>query len=238
MVLLAPPSVRTRRFTVDEYHRMIAAGVLGKYHPVELIDGEIVYRADFRLPEFHGTPTPERYGFTADECRRLIELGLVDANEDVERAGPEVRPNVSIGDPHCVCVDNLNELLMPRAVAAARIRVQNPIALSDSDPQPDICLVRRRPDKYIGGRPHAADVLLLIEVADSSLAYDRDVKGPRYAADGIADFWIVDLNTDTVLVHRDPTTTGYATVTTHARGDILTPLALPTVAIAVDEILP
>jgi len=116
--------------------------------------------------------------------------------------------------------------------------IQNPVRLSDfSEPEPDVALLRPRPDLYRARKPRAEDVLLLVEVADTSLDYDRRTKLPRYAAAGIPEVWIVNLVDQRVEVYRDPRPDGYATHTVHARGDSLAPASLPEVAIAVGEIL-
>jgi Uma2 family endonuclease len=146
---------------------------------------------------------------------------------------------MSIGDSHCVCVDLLNYVLTLALAAVARVRIQNPIVLDTSEPEPDVSVVRLRPDNYRSGKPQPADVFLIIEVADTTLGYDRNVKGPRYARNSIPEYWIVDLNSDTVLVHRNPQLDGtWASITNHIRGDTLDIAGLPGVTIAVADILP
>ena len=108
------------------------------------------------------------------------------------------------------------------------VSVQNPVTLPDfAEPQPDIMLLRPRDDDYSRSNPTAADVLLIIEVADSSLAYDQHVKGLTYAQAAIQDYWIINLVDSTLLVYREPTPTGYASVQTLGRGDSVTLLAFP-----------
>ncbi|MBA2451022.1 MAG: Uma2 family endonuclease, partial [Chloroflexi bacterium] len=96
-----------------------------------------------------------------------------------------------------------------------------------NEPEPDLALLQPRPDFYAGALPTAADVFLLVEVADTSLEYDRRTKLPLYARHNIPEVWVVDLNTDTILVSRDPTPSGYRTSWTVGRGDRIAPLAFP-----------
>ena len=116
--------------------------------------------------------------------------------------------------------------------------VQNPVQLDeDSLPQPDVVLLRPRDDFYSRTHPIATDVLLLIEVADTSLKYDRRLKGPLYGAAGIADYWIINLAARQIEVYREPRPNGYRTVTYYAPGEKLSPLAFPDIQIDAVEIL-
>jgi hypothetical protein len=239
MVVKFPPGVQHRRFTVADYHRIIDLAILPENLPVELIDGEVVVKAERRSALYRGTAAIERYPFSPAEVRRLVAAGLLDPKDVVELRNVEEWQPMRIGDPHCACVDLLTYVLTVALAAVARVRIQNPVVLDTSEPEPDASVVRLRPDNYRGGKPQAADVLLIVEVADTTLSYDRTVKGPRYASNGIPEYWIVDLNSDVVLVRRDPQSDGtWAAVTPHGSGDTLTIAALPGVSIAVTEILP
>jgi Uma2 family endonuclease len=176
---------------------------------------------------------------TVDEYDQMIADGTLTEDDRVELIHGEIVPKMAIGDSHSACVDRLNFRLNPVVAGRALIRVQNPVILADSEPEPDISLARFRPDFYETGRPRPADVLLIIEVADSTLIQDRDVKAPLYASNGIPEYWIVDLNSATVFVYRGPQPDGtWAVSETHRRGDTLTVAALPGVAVAVADILP
>lgn len=178
-----------RRFTVEEYHRMALAGILGEDDRVELIEGEIV------------TMTP-------------------------------------IGVRHAACVRRLNRLLSARIGDRAIVDVQNPICLSEhSEPQPDVALLRPRPDDYAHAHPRPEDVLLVVEVAETSAESDRAVKLPLYAGAGIAEVWIVDLTAETVEVHRGPSPQGYEAVQRVGPKQTVSPRTLPDLTLATDDLL-
>ena len=143
----------------------------------------------------------------------------------------------AIGGPHIGAVMQLTRDLTIAAGETAWISVQNPVQLGDtSEPEPDIALLRLRPDRYRDGPPLASDVLLLIEVASSSLAYHRGIKLPLYARHAIPEVWIVDLDARTVSVHRDPQGDGFASVT-HAGGDdVIAPAALAAARVSVRDL--
>ena len=125
----------------------------------------------------------------------------------------------------------------PRTVSLPIIDVQNPVVLGANDaPQPDVAVLKRRADGY-PRHPRARDILLVIEVADTTLAYDRDVKIPLYARAGIPDAWLVDLVADAITVYREPQPDAYRDVATVTRGETLRALLLPDIIIATDDIL-
>src|SRR5579884_648740 len=181
---------------------------------------------------------PPKRKLTADEYQRMGEAGIFHEDERVELIDGELYEMTPVGDGHIGGVNSLNFFLSQRLGGRAIVSVQNPIRLSDySEPQPDIAVLRLRADFYRTGKARPEDVLLLIEVAESSLAYDRLTKLPRYAAAGIGEVWIVNLAEQRVEVYRDPRPDTYATRILYARGDTLTPAALPELSIRVDEIL-
>jgi Uma2 family endonuclease len=169
----------------------------------------------------------------------MIDAGILTEDDRVELIRGEIVPKMAIGDAHSACVDRLNFRLSQGIVGQASVRIQNPVILSDSEPEPDVSLARFRPDFYQTGRPRPADVLLLIEVADSTFADDRDVKSPLYAENGIPEYWIVNLNDDTVHVFRDPKPNGaWGSTQQLTRGGTLTIATLPGVSLAVNDVLP
>lgn len=186
------------------------------------------------------TPSSEivRYGFTIKQYHDMIDRGIFAEDEPIELIRGEIVRKMPIGNPHAATVNILTRLLSKRIPDVAMISIQNPVLLSDSEPEPDVAILNFHDDLYASRRPGAQDVLLLIEVADSSLAYDRDVKGPIYAEAGIREYWIVNLMNSTIEVYRDPQPEGrFATVTTAVLGKILTPLLLSGLSVPVDEIL-
>ncbi|MCL6500075.1 MAG: Uma2 family endonuclease [Firmicutes bacterium] len=165
--------------------------------------------------------------------------GILREDERLELIGGEIIEMAAIGSRHAACVGFFLDWLVRHLPMTAAVRVQDPIRLPPgSEPEPDIAVVRRRADFYATAHPGPDDVLLLIEVADTSLTYDRDVKMPLYAAAGIPELWLVDLTQDRVEVFRDPVDGHYRSVKVLARGDILTPTAFPDLAIPCDEIFP
>jgi len=182
-------SIRKRLLSNEDFHQMLAAGILSEHERVELIQGEIL----------------------------------------------EMSP---IGNAHAACLRRLLRLLSPSLGADVMLDVQNPIHLPEerSEPQPDLVLLRAREGGYAAEPPAAEDVLLLVEVADSSLAYDRDVKVPLYGRCGIPEVWLVDLTGDAVI-YRQPSPLGYQSVERRRRGDTLSPEALPHIRLAVEALL-
>jgi len=129
--------------------------------------------------------------------------GVFGEDDRVELIDGEVMELTPIGASHAGCVNRLNRLLVQAVGERAVVSVQNPVQVGDwSEPQPNMAVLRPRPDFYAGGHAHPADVLLLVEVADTSGQYDRGVKVPLYLAGGIPEVWVVDLPGDAVEVFR------------------------------------
>lgn len=178
---------------------------------------------------------------TVDEYHTMARAGILTETDRVELIDGKIIVMSPIGGPHIECVNTLNTLLNRRIVLRSDeeviVSVQNPVQLSPhQEPEPDVALLR--PATRRGSVPRPEDVLLLIEVADTSLAHDRDVKLPRYAAAGIPEVWIVALEEEHLEVYRRPEGQGYAEHQVFKRGEGLEIEALPTLgAFAVDEIL-
>ena len=154
------PPAPVRRFTVDEYHRMIQTGLLTEDDPVELLEGWIIYK----MPR---NPPPD------------------------------------------VAIDLAREAIESRLAGDWRVRVQSAVTTSDSEPEPDLAVVRGPARRYIGRHPAPEDIALVVEVAGSSFDHDRDVKGPVYAAAGIPVYWVVNLVDGRVEVYTNPSPAGY-----------------------------
>jgi len=175
--------------------------------------------------------------FTVESYQRLAELGVLREDSRVELIGGQVVEMTPIGDRHASCVRRLSRLLAQKVLEVAVIDVQNPVVLGAHDaPQPDVAVLKLRAEGY-AQHPRPTDVLLVIEVADTSLAYDRDVKLPLYAEAGIQEAWLVALPEDRLDVCREPAGGHYTSVRSLARGETITPLQFPGVTLKVDEIL-
>ena len=156
----------------------------------------------------------ERRLFTLEEYRRMGEVGILKPSDRVELIRGEIVKMTSPGRLHQAFVDNLTQLLVVRLVGRAIVSVQSPVVLSDdTEPQPDLKVIRKRALPYKVREAHADDVLLLIEVSDTSLRYDRSTKLGLYAEFGIPEYWVVDCNDESVEVHRSPHALGYREVT-------------------------
>jgi len=182
-----------------------------------------------------------RLAFTTADYHRMGEIGIFKPGNRVELIDGEVRIMSPIGTRHAAFVIRLSEVLTVQVGKAAIVSVQNPVQLNDyTEPQPDLLLLRRRDDYYENALPQAADVMLLIEVSDTTLAYDRQEKLPRYARAGIPEVWIAVADDDrekrVVERYTDPQDNQYATKQTFKRGQSISILALPQITVSVDSI--
>ena len=179
-----------------------------------------------------------RRRFTVAEYHQMAQAGILGEDDRVELIEGEIVEMPPIGDRHAASVDRLTERFVQRFSDAAIVRVQNPVRLGEhSEPQPDLALLRRRADFYASGHPAPPDVLLLVEVADTSAEFDRRVKVPLYARGGIPEVWLVDLEEEAIEIHRRPSAQGYQEVKVQGRGQTISPGAFPELAINMEEIL-
>lgn len=182
--------------------------------------------------------SPSRYRFTVDEYYRMAEAGIFMEDDPVELIEGEIIEMSPEGGPHAACISKQQALFDARLAGRAITRVQHPIHLGDdSEPEPDLALVRPREDWYAGGHPRVEDVFLAIEVAHSTLAFDRNRKVPHYGRNGIPESWLWDIPSQCLHVYRDPGPEGYTTVTTYRGADTVSPLAFPDIQLRVDEVL-
>jgi Uma2 family endonuclease len=178
-----------------------------------------------------------RRRFTRTEYHRMAEVGILGEDDRVELIRGEIVEMSPIGRRHRAFTGNLNQLLAVRLAGRAVVWMQNPIVLTeDTEPQPDIAVLRRGVVSYKERDAWAEDALLLIEVADSSLAYDRSTKLRLYAEAGIAEYWVVDCASEVVEVYRTPGPEGYRDVTRIAGTMTLAPQAFPDVELTTSEI--
>ena len=172
--------------------------------------------------------------FDVDDYYRMAEAGILSAKDRVELIEGEIVDMAPIGSGHAAITDILaGQLTRASPDELVHVRVQGPLRLDPhNEPQPDLMLLRPRRDRYRDSHPTAGDVLLLVEVADSSLAYDRGPKLALYARHGVAEVWVVDLPGRTVEVCLEPGPQGYARRQQVATGEI-TPRLVPELAIDV-----
>jgi len=182
-------------------------------------------------------PQPMRLRFTVDEYYKMIELGMLKDYEKAEIIEGELIQKIPIGDRHASVVDFLTRVFVKNAPDEILVRIQNPIRLSDYDePEPDIVLADLR--KFDGKRhPRPDEIILIIEVSDSTVKYDRDQKLPLYAEVEIPEVWIVNLPNEIVEVHTKPKFGLYQLAQIYNRGDILQSEAIPNLEIEVEKII-
>ena len=176
-----------------------------------------------------------RRRFTVEDYHRMGEVGILTEDDRVELIGGAIVELSPIRDSHARAVNHLNEFLVVRLAGGdVTVSIQNPIRLSDdTEPQPDLAVLRGRGRGVVD----AADVLLVIEVADTSRRYDRNVKLPLYAAAGIPEAWLVDLVAQTIARHTEPRAGRYRQTTIARRGESLASTVLPAVILPVDAVL-
>jgi hypothetical protein len=177
-----------------------------------------------------------RRRFTVDDYYRMAQAGILSEDDRVELIEGEIIQMTGIGSRHANTVTQLTMLFATRLAGRAVVSVQNPVRLSFyTEPQPDVVLLR--PRSYADAHPRPEDVFLLVEVSDTTLPYDRDVKLPLYARAGVREVWIVDLEAEAIHIYRAPAEHGF-TVTEHRSGDQPScPEAFPDVGLNVGEIL-
>lgn len=191
-----------------------------------------VSKKSMRLPE-----TVERWRFTVSEYYQMAEAGILREDDRVELIEGEVIEMSPIGSKHAACVARLVEIFGLKVKKQAIVWVQNPLRLADySEPEPDIALLKRRKDFYAGQHPTPPDVLLIVEVADTSVEYDRNVKAPLYARAGIPEVWIIDLVNNTIEVFSQPENGEFQTKTIFKRGDTITSATIAGLAASVEKI--
>ena len=177
--------------------------------------------------------------FTVEEYYRMAEVGILHPDERVELICGEIVLMAPIGNPHATGVRRIERVFSRALGDAVTISGQNPVLVGDhSTPQPDIAVLLFREDDYLGKSPSSEDVLFLIEVSDSSLTYDRDVKVNLYAQASIPETWIMNLVDDCIEAFTGPGPEGYAHHAIYRRGDRIAPSTLQDVEFAVDDLLP
>lgn len=181
---------------------------------------------------------PTRLLFDVDDYHALGRIGFFGNDRRLELIDGEILEMTPIGPEHANCVRRLNALFSSRLGGRAVIDAQGPVRLGNlSEPQPDLTLLEPPLHRYDHRHAMADDVLLVVEVSDTTLRFDRKVKAPLYARQRLGELWVIDLNAGVVEVHRQPSAEGYRTVERHGRGDVIVPQALPDLVVSVEEIL-
>ncbi|MCE2432313.1 MAG: Uma2 family endonuclease [Candidatus Latescibacteria bacterium] len=183
-------------------------------------------------------PVETRYWqFTVADFMRMGEAGILSEDDRVELIDGEVRAMSPVGPTHGSVINRLNMFFVPRLAGKVVVSIQNPVQLNDfTEPLPDVTVLRYREDFYGIAHPGPGDVLLLIEVADSSLRYDRGEKQWRYAQAGIPEYWVVDIVGRRVFQYVDPEAAGYRTERIFGEDDVIDCAFAPDVSLLVSEI--
>jgi Uma2 family endonuclease len=181
----------------------------------------------------------QRRLISRDEYRRMAEAGILAEDERVELLAGELIYMSPIGSKHAACLMKCLSLLGRLLPEQVIVSPQNPILLGDfSEPEPDLALLRHRDDFYAEQLPGPEDVLLLIEIADTSVIKDREIKLPLYAEAGIPELWILNLPGQLLEIYRQPEGKSYREQHILRPGDEIQPLALPSLQIEVGQMLP
>lgn len=179
-----------------------------------------------------------RRKFTAEEYLRMAEAGILGRREPVELIDGEIVLMCPIGFRHSGTVLILTNALVLALAGRALVSAQNPLRISEkTEPQPDLAVLRPRFDSYTKSHPGPADVLLVIEVMESSARYDRDVKRLVYAKAGVPEVWLVDVSQQQVEIYRSPAAADYGEIRILGLGDSFSPEAFPDVILRVDTVL-
>ena len=181
--------------------------------------------------------TPTRTRITTNRYQMMVATGVLTKYDRVELIEGDMLNMAPIGTKHAAITSKLHELFVLALSRSATIVSGGPVNLGEySEPQPDLMLLKRRADFYSGKIPESADVLLLIEVSDSSLSFDQGVKLDLYARYGICEYWVVDVEGKRVVTYREPAPEGYFRKAELVAADIATPQAFPDLKIVVGEI--
>lgn len=184
------------------------------------------------------TETSKRL-FTVHEYHRMVDAGILRENDQVELIRGEVVRMSPIGPPHDAAILRANRALNRIVGDRALVGIQGSIRLDEYDePQPDICLLRPRDDFYASRHPGPADILVIIEVADSSLKYDQTVKLKLCAETGVPEYWISSIRDECIIAYSDLRGSAYQNMRELKRGETIAPQLLPGCRIPVDDLLP
>lgn len=177
--------------------------------------------------------------FSVDEYHRMADVGILHPEERVELIDGIIIPMAAKNPPHSATTKCASSYFVDILEGLADVRVQEPIHLNDrSEPEPDIALVRTHPRDYIDHHPTPEEVFLLIEVADSTLKFDTEVKNLVYARAAITEYWVLDVNEQQVFIFRSPSSNGYQDETTLDINAIASLVAFPNIGVASNRLFP
>ncbi|MBD2316926.1 Uma2 family endonuclease [Phormidium tenue] len=175
--------------------------------------------------------------FTTEQYHLMHEAGVFAEGDRLELINGEITEMSPIGRKHAACVNRLVTLSTKKLGDRIIASVQNPIRLADnSEPQPDLAILKPRNDFYENSLPTPVDILLIIEVADSTITYDREIKSPLYAAAGIPEMWLFDVNRKIIEGYSQPSVLGYKRMQRYEQNDTFSMLAFPDVTFAWQEV--
>ena len=179
-----------------------------------------------------------RYKFDVHQYHAMAKAGVLKEDDRVELIDGEIVAMSSIGPAHVGAVNSSNMFWAIRLGGRAIVQIQNPIRLDErNQPQPDIAILKLKDDFYRSGLAGPDDVLLLIEVSDTSLRYDRRIKLALYARFGIPEVWIANIRARAIEAYTDPVNGEYTSLQTFRRGQTATPTAFPDVVLPVSDII-
>jgi Uma2 family endonuclease len=202
----APPPV-LHRFSVADYHRMLELGMLTPDDRVELLEGYVVKKRTRHNPaqdgpfHFHGMAL---HRFSVDDYHRMIEVGILTSGDRVELLEGCVVQKMSQNPPRHTALQRTRKRIEALARTGWEVRIQAPITLPDTEPEPDVAVARGDDSVYATRHPGPADIGLVVEVSDSTLDFDRRDKAEMYARAGVVEYWIVNLVDRQVEVYTRP----------------------------------
>lgn len=174
--------------------------------------------------------------WSLQDYHKMIEAGILEGRR-VQLIYGEIVEMSPEGPIHSNNIIRVASYLQHLLQDVAHVREAHPITLSNSEPEPDIAIVKGSIDNYWRSHPIQSDIFLLIEVAQSSINYDKVVKAKLYAAEGVPEYWLIDLKNNLVIVYTESQNGDYKTVTSFKDG-IITPISFPKIAVEVDKLLP
>ena len=179
------------------------------------------------------TALPKRKIFTVAEYHKMINAGVFVGNDNYELIEGEIVKKMTQGDHHIACINRLNMFLTPKLVGKAIVSVQNAVVISEiSEPEPDVTLLRFSEDFYASGKATAEDVLLLIEVSDTTVRYDRQTKVRLYAESRVPEVWLVNLPRQVLEVYIHPENKKYKVVKKYEKNQTVSPTLLPEIKVS------